>query len=209
MPEPGSRTAGRTPEFVQGSELLRRAHAFASVVHADQQRRDGSPFISHPEGVAGLVSEAGNDEQIVATALLHDVLEKSPVEASEVEARFGEQVRALVAAMTEDDRIADYESRKRAHRDQVEAAGPRAAAIYAADKLLNVRQMRALYDRDGEGIARLYKAPLDVRIQLWLDDADMVGRVAPDLPYLPDLRAELESLQAVRGRGGVRAAAES
>lgn len=208
MSEPGSITTGRTPEFVQGSELLRRAHAFASVIHADQRRRDGSPFISHPEGVAGLVSETGNDEQIAA-ALLHDVLEKSPVEASEVEARFGEQVRALVAAMTEDDRIPDYESRKRAHRDQVEAAGPRAAAIYAADKLLNVRQMRGLYDRDGEDIARLYKAPIDVRIQLWIEDADMVGRVAPDLPYLPDLRAELESLQAARRRGGVRAAAES
>ena len=194
---------------MQGSDLLRRAHAFACVIHADQRRRDGSPFISHPEAVASLLSEAGLDEEVVAAALLHDVLEKSAVERTEVEERFGESVGALVAAMTEDDQIHGYERRKRAHRAQVEAAGPRAAAIYAADKLLNVRQMRRLFDREGEGIVALYKAPIDVRIRLWFDDADMVGRVAPDLPYLSDLRAELEALQAVRGRGGVRAGAET
>jgi guanosine-3',5'-bis(diphosphate) 3'-pyrophosphohydrolase len=199
---------GRTPEFAAGSDLIRRAHAFVSVVHADQRRRDGSPFLSHPIAVASLVSGAGLDEEAVTAALLHDVLEKSAVDAGEVGSRFGAEVRELVEAMTEDDRIADYEERKVAHRARTEAAGPRAAAIYAADKLANVREMTRLYERDGERIAPMFKAPIDVRVGLWLEDADMVGRVVPDLPYLSDLRAELESFQALRRQGGVRAAAE-
>jgi GTP diphosphokinase / guanosine-3',5'-bis(diphosphate) 3'-diphosphatase len=198
---------GRVPDFARRSELVERAFAFASVVHADQRRKDGSDFISHPVAVASLVSEAGLDERVVAAAVLHDVVEKSSVDEDEIGSRFGAHVRELVEAMTEDDGIADYEARKVAHREQVEAAGAEAAAIYAADKLANVREMRKLYERDGERIAPLFKAPIDVRVGLWLEDAEMVGRVAPQLPYLPDLRAELDSFQALRRRGGVRAAA--
>ncbi len=208
MGEPAPTTKGRVPEFAEDSELVRQAYAFASVVHADQRRQGGAPFIWHPIAVASLVGEAGLDEEEVAAALLHDVVEKSPVDEGEIEARFGPEVRELVDLMTEDDGVADYEARKVAHRALVEAAGPSAAAIYAADKLANVREMRALYERDGERIAPLFKAPIDTRIGLWVEDAEMVGRVAPDLPYLPDLRAELDSFQALRRRGHARAAAD-
>ena len=208
MPEHVSSIGGRIPEFARGTDLVERAFAFASVVHADQRRKDGNPFIAHPIAVASLVSGAGLDEPLVAAAVLHDVLEKSPVEGGEIGSRFGEHVRKLVEAMTEDEGIVDYEARKVAHREQVEHAGPEAAAIYAADKLANLREMRKLYERDGERIAPLFKAPIDIRVGLWLEDAEMVGRVAPELPYLPDLRTELESFQALRQRGGVRVAAE-
>jgi (p)ppGpp synthase/HD superfamily hydrolase len=179
------------------------------VVHADQRRRSGAPFVAHPVSAASLVYEAGLGEEAVAAALLHDVIEDTQVSIEEIEERFGSRVAELVAALTENPAIDDYERRKEAHRAQVEAAGPVAAAVYAADKLSNIRDMRDLYERDGERIAPLFKAPIDVRFRLWLDDAEMVGRVAPDLPYLSDLRVELDSLQALRARGGVRAAAES
>ncbi len=201
-------TPGAEPPYLSESDLLRRAHAFASAVHAGQRGKDGSPYIVHPLAVAEIVRESGLPDEVVAAALLHDAVEDSSVSVAEVRERFGDEVASLVAAMTEDSGIADYERRKQALRDQVEAAGPDAAAIYAADKLSNVRTVRGVQERDAGKVESLFRAPLDTRVELWRGDADMVARVAPRLGYLDDLRSEVEGFDESRRRGRVGAAAE-
>jgi guanosine-3',5'-bis(diphosphate) 3'-pyrophosphohydrolase len=202
------------PRFVrERPKSLRGAFALARRAHAGQQRKgDGSPFIVHPVRVAELVEAEGFGESVIAAALLHDVVEDSDLEADEVVERFGTEVGRLVAALTEDERIADYEERKDAHRDQVAAAGERAVAIYVADKLANLCDMRALYADIGERAAERFTAPtLDVRIRAWRRDLEMASRVAPDLGLLDSLRAELDGFEAdraARREGGTRTRAE-
>jgi (p)ppGpp synthase/HD superfamily hydrolase len=187
---------GAVPSFARDSDLLARAYDFARRAHGSQRRHgDGSPFIGHPVTVAQLLDDSGQPEEVVAAALLHDVVENSGVSEAEVEERFGGEVARLVAALSEDPRIDDYERRKVALRKQVEGAGSRAAAIYAADKLANLRDARAAYERDGRLSPDYFGARPDVRLGLWWEDLKMVQRRSPALALLHPFRDELEAVE--------------
>ena len=184
------------------SDLVRRALELAQDAHAGQEgKRGGSPYIRHPLAVAKMLEPVGCDEHVLAAALLHDVVADSDLSIGDVVHRFGADVGELVAAMTEDGSIADYEQRKDDHRDQVEAAGPRAVTIYVADKLANLRELRELYDEIGERVEERDSAPsLDSRMRLWRDDAAMARRAAPELPLTADLTREHEAFEAKRAK---------
>ena len=187
------------------SDLVGKALATAGEAHRDQRRADGAPYLAHPLKVCELLSHAGADEQTLAAALLHDAVEDSELKVGDVVAGFGVAVGELVAALTEDPEIEDWVARKDALRAQVADAGTRAAAVYAADKLANLRDMRKLYHEHGEAVVDLHKAPtLELRIQAWVKDADMVEQVAPDLGLVTELRAELAAFDSERMKGIVK-----
>jgi (p)ppGpp synthase/HD superfamily hydrolase len=195
--ETAAAARGRTRE---GDGLLDAALELASGAHADQARKDGSAFIGHPRAVSEILAAAGFDQEVLAAALLHDVVEDSEIEVGEVERRFGPRVAELVAAMTEDPTIEDYHERKHAQRERVEAAGTEAVAIYAADKLSNLRDTRRGYELEGEAIRGRFQVPLDDRIAIWREDLEMASRFESRLPYLRELRYELESLEEQRAK---------
>jgi guanosine-3',5'-bis(diphosphate) 3'-pyrophosphohydrolase len=190
----------REPEFLAGPGLAREAYEFAREAHEGQKRKgDGTPYINHPSELARLLHAAGHDdEEILAATFLHDVVEDTDTSLDEIEEAFGEGVRQLVDAMTEDKDIEPYERRKEHHRDQVEAGGERAVLIYAADKVANLRDLRSLYENVGEGAASRFNAPLDVRVRLWEGDAEMIERVHPGHELGTQLRAELDVFKAQR-----------
>ena len=193
---------GDAPEFLRGSDLLERAYAFAGGAHASQLRKgDDSPYIGHPVTVARLLEEAGQPEEVLAAALLHDVVEDTGTSQAEIEEVFGEEVCRLVDALSEDPSICEYEMRKRALRDRVEEAGPAAVAIYAADKLSNLRDMRTAFERDGAAAAERFPIDVRVRLALWRADLEMASRVAPELSMLRDLRYELEAFEEAWSSG--------
>src|SRR5436190_22003359 len=64
-------------------ELLTRAFSFAARAHDGQQRRSGEGFIHHPFGVAKILAELHLDEETIAAALLHDVVEDTKHDAKE------------------------------------------------------------------------------------------------------------------------------
>src|SRR5438093_6835820 len=81
-------------------ELLARAFRFAATAHAGQQRRSGEAFIHHPWGVAKICAQLRLDEQTLAAALLHDVVEDTETEFDEVRSEFGDEVAKLVDGVT-------------------------------------------------------------------------------------------------------------
>src|SRR4051794_17226305 len=103
--------------------------------------------LEHLTEVSELVRCAGGDSELQAAALLHDLVEDTDVELDQIEAGFGERVRQIVAAMTEDESIEDYLARKEEHRTRACEAGREGALLFVADKLSNARRMR----RGGEG----------------------------------------------------------
>ena len=179
-------------------DILVKARDLAHSAHCGQSRKDGSPFIGHPEAVAEILGSAGFDEEVLAAALLHDVVEHSGVGLDEIEAGFTEMVQGLVLALTEDESIDDYSQRKRVQRALVKQTGSDAVAIFAADKLANVIDLRRAYEQQGERVGELFEAGLDVRIELWQEDLEMAEHVAPSLPYLRELRYQLEALEEDR-----------
>src|SRR5215210_6723179 len=69
-------------------ELLTRAFRFAARAHAGQQRRSGEDFIHHPWGAAKICAQLRLDEQTIAAALLHDVVEDTETDIKDVRAEF-------------------------------------------------------------------------------------------------------------------------
>ena len=122
----------------------------------------GACAMSNAIAVAELLAEHGFGDEVLAAALLHDVVEESETGVGEIRARFGEPVASLVDALTDEEAIEPYERRKDGHRRQVEDAGADALAIYAADKLANIRALRRVYAERGEAVGEELKAPLDV-----------------------------------------------
>jgi (p)ppGpp synthase/HD superfamily hydrolase len=183
------------------SELIRSALALAERAHAGQVRSGsgGMAYIHHPIAVAELLAEHGYGEETVAAALLHDVVEDSETSVEELTARFGVPVATMVETLTDDEAIEPYERRKEEHRGRVEAAGGDALAIYAADKLSNLRVLRRAYASEGEEAGEEFKAPLDVKMQTWAADLEMLRSQAPT-PFVDDLASELEGLRELRAR---------
>jgi (p)ppGpp synthase/HD superfamily hydrolase len=182
------------------SERVRDALEVARDAHAGQIRNGsgGMPYIDHPIAVAELLAEHDYGDDVLAAALLHDVVEESEVGVDQVRARFGEPVAGLVEALTDEVDVEDYEARKEVHRRHVEAAGPDALAIYAADKLTNIRALRGVYAEQGEAIGDELKAPLGAKVAVWEADLDLLSTAAPDLPFLSHLADQLAGLRSDR-----------
>src|SRR5918999_1770208 len=77
-------------------DLLRQAFVVAEQAHEGQTRRSGEDFIHHPLGVARICAELHLDEQTIAAALLHDVVEDTDVELEEIRSAFGDEIGQLV-----------------------------------------------------------------------------------------------------------------
>jgi (p)ppGpp synthase/HD superfamily hydrolase len=177
----------RLPHFAEARPAVRRAVEWASVMHAHQRRAvDQAPFVVHPLEVAALLSGRGFDDDVVCAGVLHDVVEKTDVAGDDIERRFGVRVAALVAALTENPSIRSDSARKADLRARVAAAGADACAIYAADKVCKVREMRAQPGPvDGEKLAH-YQASLE-----------MLREAVPELALVDQLGFELWALEAL------------
>jgi (p)ppGpp synthase/HD superfamily hydrolase len=170
-------------------ELSAAAFHFAHERHAGQRREvDGAPFVIHPVEVASLLSQHNYPDEIVAAGLLHDVLEKSEAEREELEARFGPHIAGLVAALTDDPTIADAGERRAALRQQVAEAGDEAAAVFAADKISKVRELRHRArsgDLDRESLERL---------EHYRESSEMLEALLPGSSLVAELKREMGAL---------------
>ena len=187
---------------VERSDLVREALATAQRAHAGQLRRgsDGRPFIEHPVAVAELLVSERQGDEVLAAALLHDVVEKGDTDLAALRERFGDVVATLVGAMTEDESIASYEDRKEEHRRRVADSEAAALAIFAADKLTNVAMLREAYALIGEGVSDELAVPLDLKMYIWEADLEMLFEEAPQLHLTDELADQLVALWGDRFR---------
>src|SRR5256714_12765634 len=130
-------------------ELIVRAFTFAAKAHEGQQRRSGEPFIMHPVGVATICAGLRLDEQTIAAALLHDVVEDTGTELATVREEFGEEIAALVDGVTKLTRV-QFQSREQAEAENYRkmvvamAADVRVILVKLADRLHNLRTIEYL-----------------------------------------------------------------
>jgi guanosine-3',5'-bis(diphosphate) 3'-pyrophosphohydrolase len=136
----------RVGEYNPGSrgERLREAYRFADQSHGDQTRRSGEPYITHLLSVAEIMAELRLDDDTLAAALLHDVVEDTPVELEEVAERFGSEVAHMVDGVTKISslRVVNPEARKaETYRKLIlsTAEDPRTVLIKLGDRLHNMR----------------------------------------------------------------------
>ena len=87
-----------TPE---DKKLIRKAFDVAMDAHKDQRRKSGEAYFFHPIAVAKIVaSEIGLGATAIAAALMHDVVEDTPITVEDIEKMFNPKVAQLVEGLT-------------------------------------------------------------------------------------------------------------
>jgi guanosine-3',5'-bis(diphosphate) 3'-pyrophosphohydrolase len=184
--------------------LVRRAYAFAEAAHRGQRRKDNRAFIAHPVRVARLLAARGYDEEVVAAALLHDVVEDTAVTLDEVRERFGARVAQLVAYVTEDPGLPTGE-RKRAYREGLRRSPDAARAICAADKVCNASDLREAASDSAEEVLARFAGGLEAQVQRFTAELSMLEESGTDRSLREAMRAELGVLRTqARRRDDVR-----
>jgi GTP pyrophosphokinase len=128
---------------------LTRAFDFACDRHADQLRRSGDEFITHPVGVAQICAGMRLDTETLCAALLHDTVEDTSASLEEIRAEFGEEIAQLVDGVTKLTGMT-FESRDERQAENYRkmmvamATDVRVILIKLADRLHNMRTLGAL-----------------------------------------------------------------
>lgn len=153
---------------------IRKAIERAAKLHEGQDRKtDDLPYIIHPFTVAWTVAQHTDDEDVVAAALLHDVLEDvAGYSADDMTREFGGRVTAIVRELSEDkdpaveeDKRATWQDRKDKYLAGLEEDSSEALMICAADKLHNLNTLLDAVRADGDSVQARFNAPFDR--QLW------------------------------------------
>ena len=127
-------------------EKITKAYRLAEESHGDQRRVSGIPYILHPTSVACIVAELGMDTDSICGALLHDVVEDTPVMLDEITKQFGSDVAKLIDGVTKISKI-PYSTREQQQAENIRkmliamADDIRVIIIKLADRLHNMRTM--------------------------------------------------------------------
>jgi len=130
-------------------DLIIKAFHFAAAAHEGQQRRSGEPFIMHPVGVATICAGLRLDEQTIAAALLHDVVEDTDTDLAAVREEFGDEIAQLVDGVTKLTRV-QFQSREQTEAENYRkmivamAEDVRVILVKLADRLHNLRTIEYL-----------------------------------------------------------------
>ncbi len=144
------------PEAVQ---QIYQAYLFAAEAHKGQCRQSGEPYISHPLSVAHLMAAMRMDHYSIMAAILHDVIEDTPVSKEELAERFSVEVAELVDGVS---KLTHLKSRSRAEAQaenlrkmmMAMVRDLRVILIKLADRLHNMRTISALPPEKRRCIAR-------------------------------------------------------
>ncbi len=118
-----------TPERIAA---IRQAYGTAERAHDGQFRKSGEPFICHPLGTALILTDVEMlDAPTLQAALLHDVVEDSPITLDEIREQFGAEVAGLVDGVTKLSRLSG-QTRQDANGA---AAQPEQASGFQAESL--------------------------------------------------------------------------
>jgi GTP diphosphokinase / guanosine-3',5'-bis(diphosphate) 3'-diphosphatase len=189
--------------------LIDAAYALASQAHATQVRDNGDPYITHVAAVADILAGYRLDTASIATGLLHDVIEDTPVKLPEIQSRFGAEIAGLVDGVTKLTRLelqSDRTKQAENFRKLVLAISRdiRVLLVKLADRLHNMRTLR--FVQDPERRRRIARETMEIYAPL----AERIGMdaVKTELQTLafgqldPEAYATIQArLNFLRGQG--------
>ena len=141
----------KTGAYLSSAELgaIEDAYNYSKNAHLGQVRASGRPYIQHPLTVADILADWRFDAQSIVAALLHDVVEDTPVSLPQVREKFGVAIARLVEGLSKMERIEGIDRRAQeaeTFRKIILAAADdwRVLFIKLADRLHNMRTLSAI-----------------------------------------------------------------
>ena len=154
-------------------EKVSEAIVFAVKAHDGMRRKKSdAPYILHPMEAATIVGTMTSDYDVIAAAVLHDVVEDAGVTIEEIEEKFGSRVRELVESETEDKR-ADlppedtWRIRKEESLEVIKNTDDMdILMLWLGDKLSNMRSFYRTWKEEGDAMWQSFNQK-DVNEQAW------------------------------------------
>ena len=139
--------------------LLEDAVAFAAQKHVGKFRKGSKlPYIVHPMEAAAICANFTDDVEVLAAAVLHDVVEDAGATVEELEEKFGSRVAAIVAGESEDKRegmpaAQTWKVRKLEGIEHVRNADDIGVKMVClGDKLSNIRSIQRDFEELGDEV---------------------------------------------------------
>ena len=173
-------------------ELVSEAIAFAVKAHDGMRRKKSeAPYILHPMEAAVIVGTMTNDQNLIAAAALHDVVEDAGITIEEIEQRFGKRVRELVQSETEDKRAdlpptETWRIRKEESLNVLRNTEDIAVLmVWLGDKLANMRAIYRDFKVEGEAMWQRFNQK-NVSEQAWYyrSIVELTGRLSDTSAWL-------------------------
>ena len=183
------------------TDLIDNAYAVAEQAHGTQRRDNGDPYITHPLAVAEILAGYRLDTASIATGLLHDVIEDTPVKLPEIDRRFGHEIATLGDGVTKLTRLelgSDRTKQAENFRKLVLAMSRdiRVLLVKLADRLHNMRTLH--FVRDPERRRRIARETMEIYAPL----AERIGMdaVKTELQTLAFRELEPEAFATIQAR---------
>ena len=179
-------------------KLLDSALIFATKVHGGQFRKGTQiPYILHPIEAAAIVGTLTTDEEIIAGAALHDVVEDTDTTVEDVVRLFGERVGSLVASESENKREdlpaeSTWKIRTQETLDHLKLASLGVKMIALGDKLSNMRAIYRDYQTVGEELWQRFNQK-DKNEHYWYYSS--IAKCIPELSDYPVYKEYCELLE--------------
>lgn len=178
------------------STLIDTAARIAALAHKDQTRKqDDTPYITHPFAVALKLAQHGFSDEVIAAAIIHDVLEDTEYPEDELRAAMGTDVMAIVDAVTNDDTLS-WEEKKLKYIETVRAGNDGAKAVATADKVHNLETLIRSLTEIGPTIWDSFNRGKEKKI--WFEEAMLsMLKESWDHPLVAEYEERLEELKAL------------
>jgi GTP pyrophosphokinase len=131
------------------AKLIKKAFTISLEAHKDMRRKSGEPFIFHPLAVAEIcVEEIGLGTTSIISALMHDVVEDTDIELSDIERMFGKKIARIIDGLTKIRGVFEYGTSQQAENFRkmlfTLSEDVRVILIKLADRLHNMRTLDSM-----------------------------------------------------------------
>ena len=144
--------------------IIEKVTRIAVEAHKNQVRKaDNSPYIIHPFMVALKLQKYNFEDEVIAAALTHDVLEDTDYPEEKFREELGDEVYKIVKAVTNDDSLV-WEEKKKQYIETVRNGPEGAKAVCIADKIHNLECLLIAYNEQGKEVWKKFNRGKDKKV---------------------------------------------
>jgi len=157
---------GRLDDF---SPIINRAYKLASYAHHGQKRKSGEDYMTHPVSIMNYLRSMDVKEDILISALLHDVLEDTSINIKDLEELFNKRISYIVYFLSKDDlkHFKNKDQRRLVYFDKLEAGFCFDYSIYLVKLVDRLHNISTLSFFSKEKKVRVVKENITVFIPLF------------------------------------------